>query len=227
VLDLALVRAIQAGGPGSRDAWARLLSRYQDRLYAVCLRLVGSSEAAADLAQDSMVKIIQGLDSYDARSKLSTWMIRVAMNTCLSYLRAQRLRKHASLESAELDRPHGALEEGFPGPISSRSTAPNHASHATPVHAPKEQSRELVPEQGVQLEERRRKVSAALSALEPDQRAILVLRDVQGFDYQQIADVLDVAVGTVKSRLFRARLALRNLIEADAPAPAQPRTPSP
>ena len=73
---------------------------------------------------------------------------------------------------------------------------------------------ELGPDESVQLDEVRRQVIAALNLLSPDQRSILVLRDVQGLDYEQIADVLDVAVGTVKSRLFRARVALRELIEA-------------
>ena len=94
--DLALVRLIQADSSNSA-AWGALLEKYQDRLYAVCLRMVSTPDAAADLTQDAMVKIIQGLSSYDARSKLSTWMIRVTMNTCLSYLRSQRLRLHDQL----------------------------------------------------------------------------------------------------------------------------------
>ncbi|HZW05490.1 MAG TPA: sigma-70 family RNA polymerase sigma factor, partial [Phycisphaerales bacterium] len=98
--DLRLVAAIRAGEP---HAWHELLSKYQDRLYGVCLRIIGDSprarQTAADLTQDALVKIIQGLSTYDGSAKLSTWMIRVTMNVCLSHLRAQKLRRHSSLDT--------------------------------------------------------------------------------------------------------------------------------
>jgi RNA polymerase sigma-70 factor, ECF subfamily len=188
-----LVRAVRAAGrrgETGRSAWGTLLARYQDRVFAVCLRMVGDREAAADLAQDTFVKVIHGLDSYDGRSKLSTWIIRIAMNVCLSHLRSQKLRRHASLDAPAggTDRPKSEQIAGS--------------------------GRELEPSLGVEGDERRRIVSAGLADLPADQRAILILRDVQGLDYEQIADVLGVAVGTVKSRLFRARLALRSAVEA-------------
>src|SRR4029077_1267195 len=96
-LDRALVERIRGAGIGDRAAWGELLARYQDRLYAVCLRMVGDRDAAADLTQDAFVKVIQGLDSWDGRSKLSTWMIRVTMNVCLSHLRSEKLGRDASL----------------------------------------------------------------------------------------------------------------------------------
>jgi RNA polymerase sigma-70 factor (ECF subfamily) len=160
--------------------------------------MVTSRDTAADLTQDAFVKILQGLDSWDGRSKLSTWMIRVTMNVCLSHLRAAKLRRHASLESQF----NPSLVRGFEdslGPITTESSAAS--------------GREPQPAQGVQHSEQRRRLLAGLAALDPDQRAIVVLRDVQGLDYDQVAAALDVPVGTVKSRLFRARLALRQLIE--------------
>jgi len=170
---------------------------YQDRVYATCLRMVGDRDAAADLAQDTFVKVIQGLGSYDGRSKLSTWITRVAMNACLSWKRSQKLRRHASLDAVR-DGWDG-WEGGEGGGIGSWGTRGPEG--------------EPGPEQSVELGERNNRVAAALAALNPEQRAILVLRDVQGLDYEQIGEVLGVAVGTVKSRLFRARLALRELIE--------------
>lgn len=294
--ELVLVRSIQRDGPANTAAWTTLLQRYQDRLYAVCLRMVGNPDAAADLTQDTMVKIIQGLPGYDARSKLSTWMIRVAMNTCFSYLRGQKLRRHASLDAildsgagtdmtarnrAGIDRQvipptparHVVQEKGIrrgssgtpsaksPGGVESTGrdgsrghipiiirTAPlvDSGIESTDADSPpdisetntfprlftgpggsgsggggggeggggwREQYREQNPEQSVEQEERRRMVAFALASLAPDQCAILVLRDVQGFDYDQIAEALGLAVGTVKSRLFRARVALREAIE--------------
>jgi len=184
--EAALLARIQKHGPSDREAWGELLSHHQDRLFAVCMRMVGR-EAAADLTQDAMVKILQGLEGYDGRSQLSTWMIRIAMNACLSWLRGQKHRRHKALGSIESDSVRSLGTGGGSG--------------------------ELSPAPGVQRDERHIAVSAALAELPDDQRAILVLRDVQGLDYEQVGMVLEIAVGTVKSRLFRARLALRELVE--------------
>jgi len=199
-LDRAIVARIREAGLGSRPAWGELLTRYQSRLYGVCLRMVGDRNLAADLTQDAFVKVLQGLDSWDGRSKLSTWMIRVTMNACLSHLRGAKLRNHASLDAPIAG---SILRGGSPESADVRASAGS--GHA--------QSRELEPGEGVQREQRRQQVARALSSLEPEQRSVLVLRDVQGLDYQQIAQALGVAEGTVKSRLFRARMALREAIE--------------
>lgn len=184
--EAALLERIRTHGVADRSAWDELLRHHQDRLFGLCLRMVGR-EAAADLTQDSMVKILQGLDSYDGRSQLSTWMFRIAMNTCLSWLRGQKLRRHKALEQNSAESVRSLGTQGGGG--------------------------ELSPASGVQEDERRVAVSLALAELPDDQRAILVLRDVQGLEYDQIAEVLEVPGGTVKSRLFRARLALRELVE--------------
>lgn len=192
--ELALVRAIQAG---QTQAWTSLLTRYQDRLFGVCYRMVGDREMAADLTQDAMVRIIEGLNTYDGRSKLSTWMIRVTMNVCLSKMRSEKLRRHASLDAPMAD---GAMMRGQEG----RPAADRLAD---------DREREHNPASSVQRDETRRHVAAALLRLSPEQRAILVLRDSRDLDYEQIAEVLGVPVGTVKSRLFRAREALREALE--------------
>lgn len=183
-----LVRALQSGDAA---AWPVLIQRYQDRLFSVCLRMVRDRDLAADLTQDTLVKIIQGIGSYDGRSRLSTWMHRVAMNVCLSKLRAEKLRRHASLDRVR----EGAAGES-PG-----------------LSGGFEQSRELGAPRGVEEHEDRERVMAALGELDPDQRAVLILCDCRGMAYEQIAEVLDIAVGTVKSRVFRARAALRDVVE--------------
>ena len=190
------MRAIQGG---DSSAWSKLLTRYQDRLFGVCVRMVGDREQAADLTQDAMVRIIEGIKSYDGRAKLSTWMIRVTMNVCLSKLRSEKLRRHASLDSGS-DGSSGAV-----GGWGGRGSA---------ERVPDQQTREPAAELSVEREETRRLVAAALLRILPEQRAILVLRDSKGLEYEQIAEVLDVPVGTVKSRLFRARSALREVLES-------------
>jgi RNA polymerase sigma-70 factor (ECF subfamily) len=209
--DLRLVSAFRSGEPG---ALAALLARYQDRLFNLCLRMVADREAAADLAQDAMVKVIQGLHSFDGRSALSTWVVRIAMNVCLSYLRAQRLRRHVSLDASP-----SRTSVPIPGTDAARDRGSLPGGPAGHVG----EGRELPPAESVELKEQRARVAAALGALPPEQRSIIVLRDIQGLDYEQIAAVLDLAVGTVKSRLFRARLALREVVEGTgSPSGASP-----
>lgn len=207
--DRALVEQIRTEGIGRRSAWGELLTKYQDRLYAVCLRMVHNRETAADLTQDAFVKVLQGLDTWDGRSKLSTWMIRVTMNVCLSHLRAAKLRDHAPLELA--------------GSLTRDVRPPQNKGFVRPPSGPgMAQEREPEPGSGVELHDRRCLLASALATLDPDQRAILILRDVQGLDYDQIAAALSIAVGTVKSRLFRARLALRESIERMTPSSRSP-----
>jgi RNA polymerase sigma-70 factor (ECF subfamily) len=192
--ELQLIEAYQQGRP---EAIEELLRAYQRRVYGVCYRMIRNAEEAADLTQDALVRIMEGLHSYDGRAALSTWIIRVTMNCCLSHLRKQKLRRHGSL-----DEPSGDAEE----PWSARLPAEGELSAAGRV----EQA------------EMRAVLLRALRELDPDMRAILVLRDLQDLDYQQIAEVLDIPIGTVKSRLFRARVALRaaaRLELGEAPGP--------
>lgn len=195
------MKAIQSG---QSQAWSALLSRYQDRLFGVCYRMVNDRELAADLTQDAMVRIIEGLSSYDGRSKLSTWMIRVTMNVCLSKMRSEKLRRHASLDAP------GA---GYSGPRGGGAGPAGREGQSIAQRLPESADREPDGATSVQREELRRSVAAALLRLSPEQRSILVLRDSRDLDYEQIAEVLDIPVGTVKSRLFRARSALRDALE--------------
>lgn len=189
--ELQLVEAFRGG---DREAIRSLLESYERRIYAVCYRMLRDPESAADLTQDTLIKVLEGLPGYDGRSQLSTWVIRVAMNCCLSHLRKQRLRRHQQLDS----RPNRLLDAGA------------EQAADTGVGAAAGEQSGLAR---VEMEERHAAVFDALAALEPDTRALLVLRDVDGLEYQHIAEVLDLPMGTVKSRLFRARQALRTALE--------------
>lgn len=195
--DIEIVHKIRGGDTA---LWTEFITRYQDRLFAVCLRLVHDRELASDLTQDAFVKVIQNLDKYDGRSKLSTWLIRITMNICLSKLRSEKLRRHASL-----DAPASPAGRGLGG-TGGGSDGPSRGSQVA-------QDRELSGLTGVERDQERQVLLAALRLVDDEQRAILILRDGHGLDYEQIAETTGVAVGTVKSRLFRARLALREAIE--------------
>ncbi|HRP64142.1 MAG TPA: sigma-70 family RNA polymerase sigma factor [Phycisphaerales bacterium] len=192
------MQLLEAHRAGDGEALGELLDAYQHRIYAVCYRMLRDVDEASDLTQDSLIKVIEGLDSYDGRSKLSTWMIRIAMNCCLSHLRKQKLRRHGSLDAA------GAALEG---------------GAAFGTHWGRSLQGELSGSRRVEQAEARGILHRALMSLEPDARAVLVLRDMQDLDYEQIAEVLETPLGTVKSRLFRARAALRAMIEQISPTP--------
>lgn len=190
--DLALVKAARAG---DRDAINALLARYQARIYGLCFRMVNRRDKAEDLAQDALVKLIQNLDRFDGRAQFGTWAYRITMNVCISHLRAERLRRHPSLDAPRKGLAGRPDENRIAGAI--------------------EQRREPAAILGVQGAEDRQRLLQALDRLDDEQRAILLLRDSRGLDYDQIAEVLGVPTGTVKSRLFRARQALRDAMEPD------------
>ena len=180
---------------GDRQALAELLSLEQGRLYHVILRMVRHAEDAAELTQETMLRVLQHVDRYDGRCLFSTWLIRIGMNLALSHLRKQKVRRAASLDAPAGD----AAGDGEGGPLSMSSFLA--------------QERELGPHDRVETDELLGLLRDVLGELEPEMRGVLVLRDLEGMDYEQIAQTLELPMGTVKSRLFRARLALRQAMQ--------------
>jgi len=193
--DTDLMAQVQAG---DRAALGRLLELHQDRLFNIALRMVSNRDDAAEVTQDAMVKIIQHIDSFRSEAQITTWMTRIVMNQAITRLRRRKLRDHASLDA-------------------SRPTA-NGDDQAASLRQILEDSREPSAELCVEEREMIERLLAAIDRLDSDFRSVLVLRDLEEMDYQQIADVLEIKVGTVKSRLFRARLALRQEMMKIAPA---------
>ncbi|RMH30319.1 MAG: sigma-70 family RNA polymerase sigma factor [Planctomycetota bacterium] len=186
--DDALVRAARADGEPARAALEALLVRHEKRVYATCLRIVGDPETARDLAQDTLVRVIGAVGAFDGRARFTTWLTRIAMNVCISHLRKAKHRRAASLEA----------------PVAAGPVGRDLLESAEPTAAGR-----------VELDEDLARVARAMRALEEPQRVMLVLRDVRGLDYREIAEALHLPIGTVKSRLFRAREALRRAVEAD------------
>lgn len=193
---------------GDRAALGELLASHQHRLYNICLRLVGNRDDAAELTQEALLKAVRSIDRFRGEAQIATWLTRIATNEALTHLRRQRLRRAASIDAGH---PNGDADAHDPPTLGDALA----------------DRREPAPHARVQQEEQARALQAALDALTPEFRAVLVLRDVEQMDYQQIAEVLELAVGTVKSRLFRGRLALRQQL-ADAPeaAASQPSPPT-
>jgi RNA polymerase sigma-70 factor (ECF subfamily) len=182
--DLALVEQCRRGDPEAMD---RLIVRYQDRIYNVILRICGNSDDAAELTQDTFVKVIENIGSFQGRSSLYTWLFRIAVNLALNYC-----SRRTKLGFVSLD------DEDYSGSGRVAATKALFADEAS-----------LEPLEAVKKKELCELVVAALGRLEPAQRAVIVLRDIEGMDYAQIAQALNIELGTVKSRLSRARNALR------------------
>lgn len=189
---------------GDRAALGDLLEQHRQRFFNIAIRMVGHREEAAEVTQDAMLKILKGIDSYQGQAALTTWMTRIVMNTAISHLRKRRLRRTVSLDAP------GTADAERPAVIQTQL-----ADH-----------REPMPDQSVQQQELIRCLQDAISRLDTDFHSVLVLRDIEQMDYRQISEVLQIPVGTVKSRLFRARLSLRRemLERTDRPAiPTAPR----
>jgi RNA polymerase sigma-70 factor (ECF subfamily) len=178
--DHSLVAACRAG---QTEAFGVLVQRYQDRLYPTILRLVGSPEDAQDTLQDSFVRAFEKLDQFQGESTFYTWVYRIAVNLALSDHRKRRKRRRARLEAVRTR----CMSEDAP-----------------------DESREADPSFTLERAERESLVISALDSLAPDQRVVVVLKDFDGRRYEEISDLLNIPVGTVRSRLHRARCELRD-----------------
>ena len=194
--DVALLRQAQAG---DRGAYGQIVLMYQDRLYNAVVRLVGDREEARELTQEAFTRGLEKLDSFRGDAAPYTWLFRIAVNLAISQLRkVQRQRTFSLDRPAGRNGQHGSSDDDAGGMID-RVTRDRG---------------ELSPPQRAENRERDEAVLTALGRLDAEYRAVLVMRDIEGFDYQQMADVLGLPLGTLKSRLFRARLALRDELKA-------------
>ena len=164
-------------------AFSRLVLRYQDRVFNLCYRLLGSEEEARDVAQEVFVSIFQKIDRFRGDAKLSTWIYRVATNHAknrLKYLARRHDRDSTSFDDLAVTPSSGRLSAQVP----------------RPDDAVDELRLEIFIEQQLQ-------------ALDEDQRTMVVLRDIEGLTYDEIAHVTELAMGTIKSRLHRGRVQLK------------------
>jgi RNA polymerase sigma-70 factor (ECF subfamily) len=168
---------------GNTAAFGTLVRRYQDRLYNSVFRLVDNAEDAQDVVQEAFLSAYQSLHSFKGDALLFTWLYRIAVNAAISLKRKQRV-------TLRLDggREGEALE-------------------------PLDRSDRSCPGSGLERMEQQRRVREALSRLSPEHRAVLVMKDMEGQKYEAMAETLGVPIGTIRSRLHRARLELRQLLE--------------
>ena len=169
---------------GNTAAFGELVRRYQDRLYNTVFRLLNNAEDSQDVVQEAFLNAYQNLGSFKGDSLFFTWLYRIAMNTAISLRRKQR--STISLYSSRGDE--SAID-------------------------PPDVSEYSQPGEKLERKERERQLQDALNHLSPEHRSVLILKDIEGQKYEVIAEILDVPVGTIRSRLHRARAELRELLE--------------
>ena len=186
--DRQLVERYARGDSGAFD---EIVQRYEQRVYAVTLRMTGNPDDARDAMQEVFISALRALRSFRGDAQLSTWIHRVAVNASLDLMRKR----------------------------SRRSTRPIEEAHETP-------SSDVPPDEAAARAARADEVQRALLQVSEEHRAVLVLHDLQDLDYAEVAEALDIPVGTVKSRLHRARVEMARLLghlretePSDGPAP--------
>lgn len=177
---------IHAAQQGSLESFNELVLRYQDYIYSVTYRIMGEADSAADAAQDTFLTAYRKLHLFQG-GNFRAWLARIATNTCYDELRKRKRR------------PQDYLEE-LPG---------NERPDGAPVPA-----NDPTPEQEAQRADLQAAIQRCINELRDEQRSVLVLSDVQGMSYQEIAEATESSLGTVKSRLSRARLAVRRCLQA-------------
>lgn len=176
---------------GDRGAFAKLVQATQDRLYNAVTRMVAQPADALEVTQEAYAKALEGIGQFRGESQPYTWLFRIALNCAISRRRKEHVRRSLSLDA----------ERRGDGEDQMSSLRARIASSGPS------------PDDIAERRETAEQVRLALSRLEPEVRALLVMRDVEDMDYASMAQVLDVPLGTLKSQLFRARSALREQME--------------
>lgn len=167
---------------GDKSAFETIILEYQDRIYNLCLYMLGNKHDAEDAAQDTFIKAHKGLNNFKPNAALYTWLYRIAMNTCIDYKRRpffeSIFRRSDTGEEMVIDLP---------------SASPS-------------------PEKDYESRQIQVALHGALMKLSPKLRTVIVLKEVEGLSYDEMANTLDISIGTIKSRISRARDELKILL---------------
>ena len=168
---------------GDELAFEQLVTDNEKRIYNLCCRLTGNPDDGAELAQEAFLNAWRGLEKFHGESSFATWLYRLASNACIDFLRKEKRRRSLSMTLSLDDEEEGRQAE-LP-------------------------DQRFAPEERLEQAENRRAIAQALEAVSPEHRQVLVMREINGLSYAEIGQVLGLEEGTVKSRIARARAALR------------------
>lgn len=174
---------------GNMDSVERLILKYQQRVYNAILKLCGNSDDAAELTQDAFVRVIQNIKNFKGQSSFYTWLFRIATNLTLNFCKKNSRVSFQPMNSEPDEELKRQLKDYL---IDKTSPQPPQIAATKELHS---------------------LVLKALEKLDADQRAVIVLRDIEQMNYTEIAETLDIEIGTVKSRISRGRRNLREILE--------------
>jgi RNA polymerase sigma-70 factor (ECF subfamily) len=187
--DLRLVMAVK---DGDREAFEEIVKKYQGPAFNIALRMLSDREEARDLTQEVFIKIYRSIGSFRSESRFSRWFYTILLNTCRS--RLKHLKRRGFFRSEPLDNPGTDQDERPPRQWADDSPDSSRLLEKKEMAEIVQEKIKLVPEEF---------------------RQVLILRDIQGFSYEEISELLGIADGTVKSRLHRGRMALKSFLEKD------------
>ena len=176
--ELRVITRIQMG---EAEAFETLVLAHQRKVYSLCLRMTGNAEDAEDLAQEAFVRAYQSISSFKGESGFGSWLYRLAKNICIDFLRREKRREKSSL------------------------TYLDEAGNAMDLEVPDER---FTPESVFEQRQMAEAIERGLDTLTSEHRDILILREIEGKSYDEIAEALNLTAGTVKSRISRARMVL-------------------
>lgn len=174
---------VKCARQGDLAAYDDLVRRYQERIYATIYHMTSNHEDANDLAQEAFIKAFQALKSFKGGSSFYTWVYRIAVNKTINFLKQRKNRAHMSLDDLDFNAEH---DPDLVALVSDKT-----------------------PRRDIALAELQEKLNAAMQKLSEPHRLVVTLHDVQGLSHEEIAEVMDCNIGTVRSRLFYARQQLQ------------------
>lgn len=184
-LEKLLIKKSQSGDV---ESFELLINSYDKRAYNIAYRIMGNEEDAKDMAQEALLRVFRSIKDFKGQSSFSTWLYRIVTNVCLDELRRRKSEKYVSIDSTiQTDRGEIHMEL-----CSEKET----------------------PESAYERVEQRELIANAIRELNEDYRSVIVLRDIQGFSYEEISNMLGCSLGTVKSRINRARTMLRDRLKS-------------
>ncbi|MCS6935011.1 MAG: sigma-70 family RNA polymerase sigma factor [Chitinophagales bacterium] len=178
---------VELAKKGDQSAFHKLMERYRESIFFMVLKMVHNRDDAEDLTMEAFGKAFNGIANYSADYAFSTWLFKIATNNCIDFIRKKRLQTTS-------------LDQRLPGedtelaPVSVKDRNPN-------------------PEETLVKEQRAAKIRAAIEQLSPKYRALIELRYLDELSYEEIAEKLDIPLGTVKAQLFRAKDMLYNILK--------------